>query len=161
MARKGKGTKVAKAPVITDEAEIAEQETAAEQDIAEAKTKVAKSRKAKEAKAEKVKLTPEERRAQRDAADRAKRANGEVVRNAAGRLTARGLTCLCGCGTPTVTDEAYFVSGHDAKLRKALLTDGAEIPEIILPFFEVEGTVIAGLTLEGGEIADVKVGGPN
>lgn len=134
------------------EKQVAEQVA---EDKAVATKAAKKSKKAKEAKPKAPKLTPEERRAKRDADDLAIRKAGGVVRNAAGRLTARGLTCLCGCGQATVTYEAKFVSGHDAKLRKRLL-EGEEIPAIILPFFEVEGTVIAGLALEGGEIVDMR-----
>lgn len=74
-----------------------------------------------------------------------------------GTLSARGLTCLCGCGQPTTTRDARFLSGHDAKLRKALLVDKLPCPEIVRPFFE-NGEVIAGVMLEGGEFVDVKAG---
>lgn len=74
-----------------------------------------------------------------------------------GKMSARGLTCLCGCGSPTVTSDARFVPGHDAKLRQRVL-GGAPLPEIIRPFFE-NGETIAGLWLnEEGEIEDVKAG---
>lgn len=101
------------------------------------------------------KLTPEQRRAKQQADDAVVRQAGGVVRNSAGRLSARDLPCLCGCGEDTVTRDAWFVSGHDAKLRKRLL-EGEEIPQIIRPFFEVEGQVIAALMLEDGEIVDMK-----
>jgi len=57
---------------------------------------------------------------------------GIVVRRN-GKLSAAGLPCLCGCGGATVTDAAQFISGHDAKLRKAIL-GGAELPAIAQPF---------------------------
>lgn len=114
------------------------------------------------------KLTPEQRAARRAEADAAARAAGEVARNAAGRPTARGLPCLCGCGSPTVTDEARFVSGHDAKLRRDVLRAGEDSEEggiseqdlrtgwpLFAPFLVAEGTA-AGLLLEGGIVVDGK-----
>lgn len=71
-----------------------------------------------------------------------------------GKMSARGLTCLCGCGAPTVNADARFISGHDSRLRQALL-DGGKIPEIVMPFF-VHGETIAGLKLSGGKIVDTK-----
>lgn len=73
-----------------------------------------------------------------------------------GQLSAKGMTCLCGCGTPTVTEEARFVSGHDAKLRKVLLA-GGDMPDIVRPFFE-HGEAIGGMRLIDGEIVDLKAG---
>lgn len=78
--------------------------------------------------------------------------------NKAGRRLATGLTCLCGCGAPTQTKKARFISGHDAKLRKLILgyEDGAEAwnncPDIIRPFY-LDGEEVAGLALveEDGE----------
>lgn len=109
------------------------------------------------------KQTPAERRTARLAAEAAIRERGEVVRNAAGRPTARGLTCLCGCGEATHRDDAWFRSGHDARLRKAVIFgeltfDG--LPEIVKPFFKL-GNPIAGLLLsdDGQTILDVKAGG--
>lgn len=112
------------------------------------------------AEAKPPKLTPAERKAQRLAAEAKIRAEGGVVKNAAGRPTARNLTCLCGCGKPTHTDEAWFLSGHDAKLRKAIV-DGKltieQVPEIVRPFFRL-GSPIAGLLLEDdGTFTDTKV----
>jgi len=77
-----------------------------------------------------------------------------------GTLSARGLTCLCGCRSMTVTNDARFVSGHDAKMRQAILTSEdrlAAIPEIVLPFFQNKET-IAGLRLAGSKVLDVKAG---
>lgn len=80
-------------------------------------------------------------------------------KNAAGKLSAKGLPCLCGCGLATVTPTARFLSGHDAKLRKTILVDGAEIPEVVRPFFD-NGETIGGMVLVEGKIEDrKKVGG--
>lgn len=80
---------------------------------------------------------------------------GETVLRT-GKLSARGLPCLCGCGAATHTKDARFLSGHDAKLRKVLLLQGAEaMPEVIAPFF-ARGEEIAGLTIEDGEVIDHK-----
>jgi hypothetical protein len=111
----------------------------------------------------KVKLTPAERRAARVKLEKEAQARGEVVRNAAGRPTARHLPCLCGCGAPTHRDEAMFLSGHDARLRKNVILnelafDG--LPEIVKPWFKLQEP-IAGLLLaeDGQTILDVKAGG--
>lgn len=109
------------------------------------------------------KLTPAERKAARLAAEAATRDRGEVVTNAAGRPTARGLTCLCGCGAPTHRDDAWFLSGHDARLRKNVIfnkLDLTGLPGIVVPFFKL-GAPIAGLQLDadGVTILDVKAGG--
>lgn len=106
-----------------------------------------------------TKQTPAERKTAREAKEDTIRAEGGVVRNAAGRPTARRLPCLCGCGQPTHTDEAWFLSGHDAKLRKAIV-DGKlgieQVPEIVRPFFRL-GSPIAGLLLEeDGSFSDTK-----
>jgi hypothetical protein len=81
---------------------------------------------------------------------------------ASGKMSARGLTCLCGCGAPTMTQDARFLPGHDAKMRAAILSHPTAaartkaIPEIIRPFFR-HGETIAGLWLnEQGQIEDVK-----
>ena len=79
-----------------------------------------------------------------------------------GRLSARGLACLCGCGEATTTPDARFRSGHDQRMRVAILR-GGEIPALALPFFTA-GETMAGLQLveqEDGEltIIDVKKGG--
>lgn len=71
-----------------------------------------------------------------------------------GKMSARGLTCLCGCGAPTQTRDARFLSGHDSKMRQAIL-DGGATPAIVLPFFEA-GEVIAGLKLVKGKMVDCK-----
>lgn len=109
------------------------------------------------------KLTPAERTALRIKAEREAQARGEVVRNAAGRPTARHLPCLCGCGSPTHRDEAMFLSGHDARLRKNVILNGLDfdgLPEIVKPWFKL-GEPIAGLQLDsdGTTILDVKAGG--
>lgn len=115
------------------------------------------------AEAKPPKQTPAERKAARLADEAATRARGEVVKNAAGRPTARGLTCLCGCADATHRPDAWFRSGHDARLRKAVITgsltfDG--LPEIVKPFFKLMQP-IAGLLLadDGSTILDVKAGG--
>lgn len=123
------------------------------------KAKATKAEPKAEAKVVVPALTKAERRAIRDAKDAEIRAAGQVVLNAAKRPTARGLTCLCGCERPTHTEEAWFLSGHDAILRRQVLREGAELPAIIRPFFEL-GITIAGMVLIGGEITDVKRGGP-
>lgn len=109
------------------------------------------------------KQTPAERAAARLAARDALRAKGEVARNAAGRPDARGLPCLCGCGDPTHRDDAWFRSGHDARLRKAVIFGSlglSGVPEIVRPFFRL-GAPIAGLLLheDGETLLDVKRGG--
>lgn len=107
------------------------------------------------------KQTPAERRAARLAAEAATRAAGGVVLNAAGRPTARDLPCLCGCGEPTHRPDAWFLSGHDAKMRKAIVDGGLTIdrvPAIVAPFFRL-GAPIAGLLLQDdGSFADTKAG---
>lgn len=66
---------------------------------------------------------------------------------------ATGLPCLCGCGAPTATPAARFLSGHDAKLRKAVLKAGLAwdaVPVAARPFFladRAEGEATAGLFL--------------
>jgi hypothetical protein len=79
-----------------------------------------------------------------------------------GTLSARDLTCLCGCGSSTVTNDARFISGHDAKMRQTILTssdDASEqanaIPAIVRPFFD-NGETVAGLRLRGSKVVDVK-----
>lgn len=79
-----------------------------------------------------------------------------------GRLSARDLPCLCGCGNPTTTPDARFLSGHDQRMRVAILR-GGEVPELALPFYTA-GEVMAGLQMveqEDGEmvLVDVKRGG--
>jgi hypothetical protein len=52
--------------------------------------------------------------------------------------SAKGIPCLCGCGAATTTDAARFLSGHDAKLRKAVLAAAGSwdaVPVIARPFF--------------------------
>jgi hypothetical protein len=105
------------------------------------------------------KLSTDEKRAARIASDAAIRAEGKVVYRANGKPSARGLTCLCGCDQPTHTDEAWFLSGHDAILRREVLRKGEPLPEIVRPFYET-GLTIAGMVLVDGEITDVKKGGP-
>lgn len=56
--------------------------------------------------------------------------------------SAKGLSCLCGCGQPTKTDAAKFIPGHDAKLKSVLLKvergelPKSEVPEIAKPFLQ-------------------------
>jgi hypothetical protein len=58
--------------------------------------------------------------------------------------SAKGLSCLCGCGQPTKTDAAKFIPGHDARLKSLLLKierqeDGkkkSDVPEIAKPFLQ-------------------------
>lgn len=134
-----------------------------EQPKATKRTRKPKATKQAKTKAEPKAVTPAltkaERRAIRDAKDAEIRAAGQVVLNAAKRPTARGLTCLCGCEQLTHTEEAWFLSGHDAILRRQVLREGAELPAIIRPFFEL-GITIAGMVLVDGQIVDVKRGGP-
>lgn len=119
------------------------------------------TKKADKAKEKAPKLTPEQRRAKRDAEDKAARANGGVARTASGKVTARGLPCLCGCGSATVTEEARFISGHDAQFRSRVLKGEQTIdsPEskLIRPFYEA-GEVVAGFGFEGGELVDLHAG---
>lgn len=79
-----------------------------------------------------------------------------------GSLSARDLPCLCGCSQPTVTNDARFISGHDAKMRQTILTSSDDakeradaIPSIVRPFFD-NGETVAGLRLNAGKIVDVK-----
>ena len=109
--------------------------------------------------------SPAERAAARVAARDAHRAAGGLARNAAGNPDARGLACLCGCGLPTVRDEALFVSGHDAKLRAAVLALPGERQVLgSLPFFAQafvrEAGPVAGLLLaeDGERLLDTKAG---
>lgn len=60
-----------------------------------------------------------------------------------GKLSAEGLSCLCGCGQPTKTDKAKFIPGHDAKLKSLLLRlergeaeKGERVPEIAKKFLQ-------------------------
>jgi hypothetical protein len=110
-------------------------------------------------------------RARRDAERAAKKVAASSTadgpkRLASGRLSARGLPCLCGCGASTTTRDARFLSGHDAKMRAAILKQGlatSAIPDVALPFFK-DGGAIAGLLLadvgtEQERIVDVKTPG--
>jgi hypothetical protein len=119
------------------------------------------SKKADKAKEKAPKLTPEQRRAKREAEDKVVRDAGGVVKTASGKISARGLACLCGCGGATRTDEARFISGHDAQFRSRVIKGEQTIdsPEsaLIKPFYEA-GETIAGFTFEGGELADVHAG---
>jgi hypothetical protein len=77
-----------------------------------------------------------------------------------GTLSARGLTCLCGCDAPTHTPDARFISGHDAKLRAAVFAGGMVsdlLPIIIRPFFD-NGETVAGLRLDkrAGKLINTK-----
>jgi hypothetical protein len=59
-----------------------------------------------------------------------------------GKLSAKGLSCLCGCGQATLTDSARFIPGHDAKLKSVLLKvergelTEPSIPKIARPFLQ-------------------------
>jgi hypothetical protein len=166
MATKTKGTKITKrtkpVEIENDEPESAEDLEQDEPTTAKEATSKRTAKAKKEAKPKAVKLTPAQRLAARQDKLAAQRANGGLARNAAGRPTAEGLTCLCGCGQDTVTEQAFFISGHDAKLRKSILDLPEEdrtidaLPTIIRPFM-VEGEMtIAGLAVEAGEIVDMK-----
>lgn len=68
--------------------------------------------------------------------------------------SAKGIPCLCGCGAETQTPAARFLSGHDAKLRKAVLAATGSwdaVPTIARPFFLFDATsggATAGLLLD-------------
>lgn len=88
-------------------------------------------------------------------------ADGRPRKMANGRLSARGLTCLCGCGNATVQRDARFISGHDAKMRAEVRRAGMvpeALPEIARPFFE-NGEALGGLMMVEGALVDVKAGG--
>lgn len=88
-------------------------------------------------------------------------ADGQPRKMANGRLSARGLACLCGCGGATVQRDARFLSGHDAKMRAEVRRAGMvpeALPEIARPFFE-NGEALGGLMLVDGALVDVKAGG--
>lgn len=111
-------------------------------------------------------LTPAERRAALIAKRDAHRAAGGLWRNAAGNPDARGLPCGCGCGAPTHRDEALFLSGHDARMRAAVLALPSERQTIDAVPFVVRAHVreagpVAGLLYEAetGRLIDVKAGG--
>jgi hypothetical protein len=65
-----------------------------------------------------------------------------------GRLSPKGLPCLCGCGEETATEGAKFKTGHDARL-KGILTrifedrrnKGDSIPAVARVFLKEEGLV--------------------
>lgn len=147
-------------PALQDEIEDAEGiEPTTIEEAVKPRTKAEKAAKVKAEKA--PKLTPEQRREKRDAEDRAARKNGGVVRTASGKASARGLACLCGCGNPTQTDDARFISGHDAQFRSRVLkgeqTLGSKESALIRPFYEA-GEVIAGFGFEGDELVDLHAG---
>jgi hypothetical protein len=66
-----------------------------------------------------------------------------------GRLSAKGLACLCGCAE-TTSDTAKFLVGHDVRLKTILKgvaaeeTSSSKIPRIAIPFLVEEG--ICGFT---------------
>ena len=109
--------------------------------------------------------TPAERKAAREAARTALRLTGALALNAAGRPDARGLLCGCGCEKPTHRDEALFLSGHDARMRAAVLALPSDQQRIeAIPFFTrafFTAGPVAGLALEPetGRLIDVKRGG--
>lgn len=71
--------------------------------------------------------------------------------------SAAGLPCLCGCGSPTQTPNARFLSGHDARLRKVVIEAGlawSAVPDAARPFFladRAKGNATAGLFLDSAE----------
>jgi len=91
--------------------------------------------------------------------------DGQPRRLASGRLSARGLPCLCGCGASTTQREARFLSGHDARMRSAIIKGGLDpalIPSIARPFFEdgpIAGLLLADAGTESERLVDVKNGG--
>lgn len=71
-----------------------------------------------------------------------------------GRLSSKGMTCLCGCGEETATDGARFRTGHDARLKGIFgrilagnKRDGDVIPPEVRPFLQEDGG-IAGYTAQ-------------
>jgi len=52
-----------------------------------------------------------------------------------GRLSSKGMTCLCGCGGATATDGARFITGHDARLKGVLgrIANGAKRDGDVIP----------------------------
>lgn len=71
---------------------------------------------------------------------------GEPDRLKSGRLSSKGIPCLCGCGDPTATDGARFLTGHDARLKGRMRRIASEsekkgdspLPKIALPFLREE-----------------------
>jgi hypothetical protein len=157
LAKQAKVEGNSKARAIEPDDEIEEDEDEP-RTVEEANSqKKAKNKKADKAAQKAPKLTKEERATKRQQEDAAVRAAGGVVRTPAGKASARGLPCLCGCGGTTVTDEARFISGHDAQFRSRVLEGEQKLDSKesrwIKPFYEA-GEVIAGLSIEGGELVD-------
>ena len=66
-----------------------------------------------------------------------------------GRLSSKGLSCLCGCGEETSTDGARFRTGHDARLKGVFgrilagnKRDGDVIPSDVRPFLQEDGGIV-------------------
>lgn len=103
--------------------------------------------------------TPEEAPVTSPAPRAAREPRAPRTHNARGIRIARGLPCLCGCGLPTHTPDARFLSGHDAILRKRVLVKGEPLPDLVVPFF-TDGETIGGMRLtdptDPTTIVDVK-----
>ncbi len=66
-----------------------------------------------------------------------------------GRLSSKGMLCLCGCGEKTATDGARFRTGHDARLKGVLgrisagnKRDDDKIPAEVRPFLQEDGGIV-------------------
>ncbi len=66
-----------------------------------------------------------------------------------GRLSSKGMSCLCGCGEDTATDGARFRTGHDARLKGTLgrilagnKRDGDAISTEVRPFLQEDGGIV-------------------
>ncbi len=66
-----------------------------------------------------------------------------------GRLSSKGMSCLCGCGEDTATDGARFRTGHDARLKGVFgrisagnKRDGDVIPSDVRPFLQEDGGIV-------------------
>ncbi len=66
-----------------------------------------------------------------------------------GRLSSKGMSCLCGCGEDTATDGARFRTGHDARLKGVFgrisagnKRDGDVIPADVRPFLQEDGGIV-------------------
>lgn len=95
---------------------------------------------------------------------------GPIPINRAGKYDVSGHPCLCGCGGATVTPKARFISGHDSKMRKAIIDQMAEkmantgkrlkaadldLPGLTLAIMSLEP--VAGLTMDDhGYMVDTK-----
>lgn len=92
---------------------------------------------------------------------------GEIMLplNRKGRLVAKGMTCLCGCGEETVTPNAKFISGHDSKLRKFLLSPEVKgridlavklNPAVQTALLWMTEEPLAGVRVSGKHLIDMK-----